>query len=277
MIMPRRQPAPPPEPFRRWFERLLAQAEKGKEREAQDLVCDSWDTADEDVAYDLLVQAVEIDPTNVDAWLGLLDFERLKDAERIEMLRRLVALGKENLGEKTFREGRGHFWSWIETRPYLRARARLAYALLAEKRFDESGAEYEGMLALDPDDHQGLRHELMACYLAAGRLADARRLFSEFGEERRSAVWAWAYVLERFLSGDLPGAGEGMRAARRLNPHAAAYFLGKRKLPRAIPDSYTRGTREEAIIAWNIMRHAWDSHPAAREWLRSLSGGAGGV
>jgi tetratricopeptide (TPR) repeat protein len=274
MIMARKQPPTPPESILHWFERLLASADKGKEREAQELVYDSWDTADDDKAYDLLEQAVELDPTNVDGWLGLLDFEEMKEDERIEMLRRLIALGKENLGEKTFRECRGHFWGFIETRPYLRARAQLAQALMDRGRFDDAAAEYEGMLELNPGDNQGVRYEAMACYLAAGRLDDARRLFGEYEEREFCTFFAWSYVLERFLSGDLNEAAKGLRSAQRLNSHALAYFLGERKLPRTKPDSYSRGNWEEAVIAWNIMRHAWKRHPAAQDWLRAQKGRA---
>lgn len=276
MIMARKQPPTPPESISRWFERLLAGAvkEKGTEREAQDLIYDSWETADDDAAYDLLERAVELDPTNVDAWLGLMDFERMADDERIDMLRRLVAQGKQNLGEKTFRECRGHFWGFFETRPYMRARAQLAHSLMARGRFEASIAEYEGMLELNPNDNQGIRYELMACYLAFGRLDDVRRLFAQFDERQFSTAWAWAYVLERFLSGKLTEAAEALRSARKLNPHAQAYFIGDRKLPRAMPDSYTRGSREDAVIAWDIMRHAWKRHPAAQAWLRSQKGAA---
>lgn len=274
MIMPRKQPPTPPEPILRWFERLLSGTEKGKEREAQDLVYDSWDTADDDIACDLLEQAIELDPTNVDAWLGLLDFESLKTDERIEMLRRLVALGKDNLGEKTFRECRGHFWGVFETRPYMRARARLAYQLMERGSFDAAADEYEGMLELNPGDNQGARYELMACYLAGGRLDDARRLFERYDDEGSSTCWAWAYVLERFLSGDLTEAAKALRSARNLNRHALSYFIEARGRPKSMPDSYSRGTREDAVIAWNILRHAWKKHPAARDWLRAQKGGA---
>jgi hypothetical protein len=68
------------------------------------------------------------------------------------------------------------------------------------------------------------------------------------------------------------GAEKALQAARKQNPHAQVYFLGHRELPRKIPGSYSPGSPEEAIIAWDIMRVAWQKHPNAQSWLKSRAG-----
>jgi len=258
-----------PESVLRLMEQRMGGAVKGKDiqREAQELVYDAWEAADADEAFNLLSQAVELDPTNVDAWIGLMDFESLEDEERIEMLRKLVAMGEKNLGAKIFKEDKGHFWGLLETRPYMRARLQLALHLMELGRFEESMTEHEGMLELNPNDNQGVRYGLMSCYLAVSRLDGARRLFKQYNERKYSAVWDWAYVLERFLSGEMKEAEKALQVARKQNPHAQSYFLEHRKSPKSMPDSYSIGSREEAIIAWDILRHAWKKHPDAQVWL----------
>jgi tetratricopeptide (TPR) repeat protein len=258
-----------PESVLRRMERMMGGAAKGKKQEAQDLVYDAWEMVNAGDTCDLLEKAVELDPTNVDAWLGLMKFTDLGEDERIEMLRKIVAMGERNLGKKVFKTDKGCFWGMLETRPYMRARAQLALHLMDAGRYEESIIEHEGMLELNPNDNQGVRYGLMSCYLAVNRLDGARRLFKKYDERQFSAAWAWAYVLERFLSGETKEAGKALQDAWKQNPYAQAYFLEHRKLPKSMPGSYGMGSREEAIIAWDILRHAWKKHPEAQTWLKT--------
>lgn len=249
------------------MERLIGSVKKRKVDKAADLVFDSWETADNDEAYALLTEAVELDPRNVDAWRGLMDFEPLGREEEIAFLRQLVALGEKNLGKKVFQELKGHFWGVLETRPYMRARARLAQRLVQAGRLEEAVTEHEGMLELCPNDNLGIRYGLMALYLALNNLEGANRLFREYDEREHFAMFAWAFVLERYLAGDSDGAAEALAAARKQNPYAEAYFSGAKKLPKRMPGAYSMGSQEEAMIAWNILQTAWEKHPSARDWV----------
>lgn len=56
------------------------------------------------------------------------------------------------------------------------------------------------------------------------------------------------------------------------NGHAMAYFLEHRKAPEAMPNSYGVGSREEAIIAWDILKPAWKTYPEAQTWLKKNRG-----
>jgi len=249
------------------MERLRDGAVKRKARKAQEIVYDSWEAADSDEERALLAQAVELDPRNVEAWLGLMRFEPLERKEEIAFLRRLVALGEKNLGKKVFREGKGIFWGLLETRPYMRARARLAFCLMQAGQMEDSVAEHEGMLELCPNDNLGVRYGLMALYLALNNLDGANRLFREYDEREHCAMFAWAYVLERYLAGDTGGATQALAAARKQNAHAEAYVLGLRRLPKKMPGSYNLGSKEEAVIAGEIIKPAWKKHPEAQVWL----------
>jgi len=199
----------------------------------------------------------------------LMDFAPMESDERIDFLKKLVETGEKNLGKKFFKNNGGHFWGVLETRPYMRARSQLALRLMETGKFEESAVEHEEMLKLNPNDNQGIRYGLMTCYLTLKRLDDARRLFENYKDDREySAIFAWAYVLERFLADDLDGAQKALSHAQKQNGHAMAYFLEHRKLPKAMPDSYGIGSREEAVIAWDIMKPAWKAHPEAQVWLK---------
>ncbi len=148
-------------------------------------------------------------------------------------------------------------------------RARLCQLLVQAGKTKEAIAEFEAMLELNPNDNQGIRYELMGAYLSLGRLDGARRLFKQYDERKYTTTWAWAYILERLVSGAEDEAASALAEALAQNPHMRAYVQGDRQLPRNRPGSYAMGSREEAIIAWEALQPAWDKHPGAVAWLRS--------
>jgi tetratricopeptide (TPR) repeat protein len=257
----------------RSMERSLAGGQPVKDataHEAQQLVYDAWEAPTDEEEQELIQRALEIDPTNVDALLQAAVYAGLDGEEEIEFLRKVVAIGEKNLGPRTFKQCAGGFWGFIETRPYMRARERLAEVLRVAGRLEEAIAEWEAMLQLNPNDNQGLRHSLLPCLLMLHRLEDARKLFVKFeGEFESNAVFAWGRVLERFLSEDLAGATTALAGARKQNPHMQPYVKGHRKLPRYLPEAYSPGSKEEAICFADVLRAAWEKHPAALKWLET--------
>ncbi|MDB6067404.1 MAG: hypothetical protein JWR26_3612 [Pedosphaera sp.] len=241
-----------------------------KAYEAQQLVYDAWEAATDEEQQALILRALEIDPTNVDALLRVADYAGVKGEAEIELLRKVVAIGEKSLGPKAFKEFAGAFWGFIETRPYMRARVRLAEVLRMAGRMDEAVAEYQAMLELNPNDNQGVRFSLLPCLLTLNRLKEARKLFKKYPQEFEfNAVFAWGRVLERFLSEDPAGATVALAGARKQNRHMQIYVKGHRKLPREMPEAYAPGSKEEAICFAENVRAAWASHPAALKWLEA--------
>ena len=73
--------------------------------------------------------------------------------------------------------------------------------------------------------------------------------------------------MERVLSGDFKGAEHALKYARNHNRFVELYLTGKKKLPRAMPDSYSFGSEEEALICLETIGEAWAMHPEALIWL----------
>src|SRR2546429_2037568 len=170
------------------------------------------------------------------------------------------------LGAKCFEENKGHFWGMLETRPYMRAGQHLPALLRAAGRVREAIGHFEAVLALNPNDNQGVRDILLGCYLAGDDLDGARRLLRVYDEDA-GAVFAWGRTLERVLSGDFQGAEHALKHARKHNRFVELYLTGKKKLPRAMPDSYSFGSEEEALICIESMGEAWAAHPEALIYL----------
>jgi tetratricopeptide (TPR) repeat protein len=241
-----------------------------KADEAQQLVYDAWEAPTDAEEQALIYRALEIDPTNVDALLQAAVYAGVDGEEEIELLRKVVAIGEKNLGPKAFKEFAGAFWGFVETRPYMRARERLAEVLRVAGRLNEAAAEYQAMLELNPNDNQGVRYSLLPCLLMLNRLADARKLFEKYpGEFEFNAVFAWGRVLERFLAGDLSGAEAALAVARKQNPHMQVYVKGHRQPPRFLPEAYAPGSKEEAVCFAEVLQAAWAKYPAAFKWLET--------
>ncbi len=269
---PTGQPQPPLNPHKmlQRMERLLNETRSPKRKqadEAQQLVYDAWEAPTDERQHELMCQALELDPGNADALLYLLDQSGLDEEAEIQALRNIVAAAAKSLGPKVFKENAGHFWGFIETRPYMRARQRLAYCLRAAGRLEEAITEYEAMLELNPNDNQGVRYELLPALLGLNRLEPARALLKQYNEARFSVAFAWCAVLERWLSGDLAAAKRALAAARKQNAHMQVYIKGHRDLPRQMPDSYAMGSKEEALCFAEVLRSAWARHPQALAWL----------
>lgn len=245
---------------------------RNDEARAQDLVYDAMEASTWERRLRLVRQALELDPENVDALLIVAESADLGSTELIEALRGVVAAGAKRLGKKAFQELVPHFWGVIETRPYMRARERLASALREAGRLDEAAAEYAEMLTLNENDNQGVRYELLPALLTQGRLDEARALMERYkGDCQWNVVFAWGRVLERLLSKDEVGAANALAVARKQNAHMEAYLKGQRKLPKNLPGSYSPGSKEEAQCFAGVLLPTWKAHPEASVWLSNQS------
>lgn len=236
------------------------------QEEAQELAYRAMEATNRKRALALTQQALAKDPDCVDALVTVAAASARTPDDLVAGLEKAVQAGERSLGAQYFEENKGDFWGLLETRPYMRARQQLADVLLGEGRVPEAIGHFEALLALNPNDNQGVRDTLLGCYLASDSLAGARRLLHEYGEDA-SAVFAWGRTLLLFLSGDLKGAERALEDARQQNGFVELYLTGQKIVPRDMPDSYTLGSNEEALICLEATAAAWAAHPKALIWL----------
>jgi tetratricopeptide (TPR) repeat protein len=244
----------------------LSDAEADARQQAQELAFDAMEAESEAQARKLAKRALTKDPDCVDALVLLADLDARTPKQAVEALQNAVSAGERSLGEKFFKENKGHFWGLLETRPYMRALEHLATVLRAMGRNLEAIKNYEKMIELNPGDNQGVRDPLLGLYLATGKLEGARKLLDDYGDDSM-ANFAWGRVLERFLSGDKPGAAAALKKARKANPFVELYLSGQRNFPKGMPDMYSPGSEEEAILCLDNMMLAWGKHKDAVFWL----------
>jgi tetratricopeptide (TPR) repeat protein len=208
-------------------------------------------------------QALEIDPDCADAHVILAEQAGTLEDEIEHCLRGLQA-AERTLGSACFAENVGHFWGITETRPYMRARFGLAESLTAAGRIGEAITHYQELLRLNPNDNQGVRYVLLPKLLAAGRDVEAAQLLKGFDEE--SANWAYARALLAFrLSGRSAAANRELRDAIRTNLHVPELLCSEAPIPQ--PPHYAPGSIEEACVAVDELRPAFEATPGALNWV----------
>ena len=236
------------------------------QEEAQQLAYEAMEATSRKRALALAQQALAKDPDCVDALVTVAAATARTPEDLVASLENAVQAGERSLGSEYFQENKGDFWGILETRPYMRARQQLAELLLELERVPEAIGHFEALLTLNPNDNQGVRDTLLGCYLASDNLAGARRLLHQY-EKDGSAVFAWGKTLLRFLSGDLEGADRALADARRCNRFVELYLTGRKLVPKELPDSYSLGSNEEALVCLEETAAAWATHPKALIWL----------
>jgi tetratricopeptide (TPR) repeat protein len=194
--------------------------------------------------------------------LTLLDLEELE-----RELKSRPAAGERALGLKVFEEEAGRFWSAVRTRPSMRARLGLAQFLDELGRSDEAMGHYRELLRLNPNDNQGVRDILLPRLFAAGRDAEAGALLTQYADDA-TATWQYGWALWTFRKeGDSASARDRLRNAIKANRHVPKYLSGQTELPDALPDSYSFGSVEEAVLYADELFEAWKETPGALSWL----------
>ena len=234
---------------------------------AQEFIYDAWEATTKKRRIALARKALKISPDCADAYLILAETEAASIEDVINFYRKGVAAGEMAIGQKAFKNDVGHFWGILETRPYMRARAGLAECLRAEGKPEEAVEHYWDMLRLNPNDNQGIRDLLMPCLIDLGRDKDAEKLFKHYRGDCM-AVWMYSRVLLDFRKhGDSAISARSLKKALEENRHVPDYLLGRKKMPRDIPDHYGFGDENEAVLYAYGNRGAWNATPGAMEWL----------
>jgi tetratricopeptide (TPR) repeat protein len=234
---------------------------------AQDLMYRAFDARGRR-RIQLARKALELSPDCADAYV-LLAEEAIEPDVSLDLYRQGIAAGERAIGPDIMRDEAGHFWGIVRTRPYMRAKMGLAHCLQTMNRVEEAIDEYQDLLRLNPNDNQGVRDVLLPLLLVAGRDADAGALLRQY-EGDPTAMWNYGWALWTFRQeGDSPAARQRLREAIKTNRHFPKYLSGKAEIPDVLPESYSLGSVEEAVLCAVDLLEAWKATPGADRWLLS--------
>lgn len=235
--------------------------------EAQYLVYDAWETSDGRSRAALARRALKISPFCADAWLLLAERPSLSGTERREYLERAVKAGALALGQNGFKEFEGHFWGFLETRPYMRARHSLAEDLWQAGDREVAIGHLREMLALNPGDNQGLRYILLSWLLAIRDDTAVEDLLREHDDEA-SAFICYTQALFAFRkSGDDEAARQAVAEAWECNSYVPAVLARRSRVRIEEAGYYTLGGEDEAAYYLEEYGFAWNETPGAVDWL----------
>ncbi len=261
-------------PDRRAMESFLKTITGRSRREAiekaQDLIYDAWERATARSRIALARKALAITPLCADAY-NILAEEAQSVEEARDLYARGVEAGELALGRKGFKEYAGHFWGFLETRPYMRARAGLAGALLKLGDDDAGISHYRDMLKLNPGDNQGIRYVLMGCLLRRGDEAALKELLAAY-EDEGSAHWLYTRALLAFREGHV-SEDEVVRLVKdawSANEHVPAILAGTASPVVSDSGYITVGGPDEATDYVAECGPAWHGTPGAVEWLTKI-------
>ena len=211
-------------------------------------------------------RALDLWPDCADAYVVLAE-AAVDPEEALDLYTLAVSAGERGLGPEVFREAAGRFWRVSRTRPYMRSRFGLGRQLWALGRREEAVAHYHELLRLNPKDNQGVRHVLLPALIRAGDDRGAEELLDRY-EEKHFASWRYNRALLTFRrSGDGSVARRRLTASFDVNPYVPDLLLDPGLMPCEMPDHFSPGNEEEAIVYASESAAAWAATPGALDWL----------
>jgi tetratricopeptide (TPR) repeat protein len=196
-------------------------------------------------------------------------------AEARDLYERGLQAGELALGAKGFEEYDGHFWGFLETRPYMRARHGLAVTLLSLGEEDAAIGHFHAMLKLNPNDNQGMRYLLLARLLRRDDTKAVKALLAAY-EEEWSVHWLYTRALIAYREGRAPEKAtmKLINEALSANEHVPGILAGTRPPMFAKSGYVTMGGADEAAEYVRECGTAWKETPGAIDWLAAVAAGS---
>jgi tetratricopeptide (TPR) repeat protein len=238
------------------------------EEQAQDLVYEAAETEDALQADKLIFQAFALDPDCVEA------FEYLAEVAGSPMLSLMFfkngfSAARKKLGEPYFKKNKGRFWGLVETRPYMRCLQGYADVLYLLGQAPAALEVYFEMLALNPNDNQGVRDQAGLYCLQLNKLDEFEKLATDYADDF-TAFFHYNRVLFSFLKeGDSETTRSFFAEAKKRNKHVPQLLVSRKQLP-PLGDAYSLGEKTEAVYYATFARDIWQSKIGSISWLEKM-------
>lgn len=228
---------------------------------ADELINDAWDASTPAQRIKLARAALEIDLNAIDAY-NILGMHAASYAERIAIFREAVRIG-ERLFQPAFDEPDMAWWGFMGTRPWMRAQHNLGLALMGVGDREEAATVFQRLLALNPNDNQGIRILLLKIATESGDYDACKVLFASY-EDDSSTDFITTKLLVDLATKKKVNFGHHFQAIEQTNKHILPLLVlaanGKwGKSPNV--DMVAWGSKEEAAIYLHEFKAAWLRKP----------------
>jgi tetratricopeptide (TPR) repeat protein len=240
-----------------------------KKDQAQELLYSACDEPDSKKRIQMAKAALELYPDSADAYNILAMHSAVSLKETAYFYKQGMLAGERDLGEAFFKENKGYFWGFVPTRPYMRAKKGYAETCSQMENNSEAIKHYNELLALNPNDNQGVRELLLNAYLELEEWNNGAALIKKYEDDNSASFNYNRVLIEYGLHGLSTKLGSLLKAALKQNPHVPKYLLGKKKIPRQTPEYIGYGDDREAVVYAQSHNHIWQSKPVLLRWLAS--------
>jgi len=211
----------------------------------------------------LAKMALQISKHCADAYTFLAQETTVDLKQKHSMLEKAVAAGEAAMGVDDFRRFSGETWEFLETKPYMRARASLADCLWELGQREQSVDHLVDMLNLNREDSLGLRFVVVSRLIALGRLDMADQILTYY-QDNNFADWAFNTALLKFINNTAnPEAGQALEHAMQVNEFVVEMLVGDVEIPKSVLHGYAPGSKEEAIFYVRDNMENWQSAKGA--------------
>ena len=242
---------------------------------AQEIIYQAYEKSDPKERVRMAYSALRVYPDCADAYNLLAEDEALDDAAALKSYLKAEDAGRSAVGAGFIRDNRGYLWDFIEARPYMRAMEGVANELWCTGKKNEAIKKCREMLKLNERDNQGIRYTLMRFLVEAQKFRNlAAFMDTDIFEGDNDIQWFYTKPMALFAaSGDSPGARTAVEKAINRNFHVVKYMDGHSKIPETLPDKFTPGSEEEAVIYAANNLALWMLIPGAFGWLNDTARG----
>lgn len=232
-------------------------------------------------------QALALSEDSMAAWLAW-GIHAESDDKAMEVFEKGIARGRVRFAGLIAESGPGHgLWGHIEARDFMRLLHERAKLLEVSQDAEGAIAAYREMLALNPNDNQGIRGDLLRLLMVFRRIEEGRALLNAFPNDAGTAMaWGHAFVsiveavdqsgyqlpdedsfavpespeaYIKTLGREFDAAREAIKRAAKVNPFVPLLFTEGGLLDVEIDDLVSFGGPYEAVSylqRWAILWHA---------------------
>ena len=208
-------------------------------------------------------EALQEDPTHIEATL-LLAESTFDTNRKIELFSKAVQYGEAQCADLMEKEA-GYFWDLSETRPFLRAKYGLAFALASNGQANEAIIQFRDILRLNQNDNLGVRYEIIPLLLSQDKEKEAIEILNQYPEETGNWLFLKAQVEFRREGADGRSAQKALKKAIAFNPHVVELLMANH--PPMMPEHYALGSPEEAAVIIEEQLDSWSESEGFIEWI----------
>jgi tetratricopeptide (TPR) repeat protein len=152
-------------------------------------------------------------------------------------------------------------WDCLENRPFMRLYHSLGIALLESDRVEAAKSIFENLVGWNPNDNQGVRENLVDCYLACNDFKSIVSLAKRYPRDIMAPCLTYFLPLGLFKLGKVEEAKKALRVAVKCLPSIGKELLKqKHKQPQGVEEGFIQvGGEDQAYFYWQEYGHLWKS------------------